>query len=191
MISLKGDRNDNVEDSDRDVVEHYLTEKPIETESCIPVALRNMLENRYLPAMTFPSRKKLLEHLSILWSNDPINDKLASAAAHGLNHLIVYYLIRGADIRTKLNRPLRSAAGGGHTDTVRLILDQKVDVHAERDAALRWAAGDGHIDTVKFLLGRKADIHADHEDALMWSARNGQTEVVRFLLDQKANIQSI
>lgn len=167
---------------DRDVVERYLTEYPKETENCIHIALRQILDISH-----FFSKDELLKYLTPLWQNGDITDKLFTVANRGLVYLIPYFLNQGADIHAGNDQALRDASWNGHTETVKILLDRKADIHAGNDQALRNAAINGHTDVVKLLLDRKADIHTDHDYALRVAAMYGHTETVQLLLSRNAN----
>jgi hypothetical protein len=165
---------------DKDVIEQLPTNFSEETEQCIPIALRNVLEVGYLPPVPFFSSRKLAKYLSLLWNNRHLDNKLLNAASDGLVYLVAYFLDRGTDIHAN-DWPLIFAVSGGHTDTVKLLLDRKADIHVDRDSPLMSAIGAGHIETVKLLLDRKADIHVDDDYALKDAIELGYTEIANLL----------
>ena len=52
---------------DVNAVERLLAEYPVETEQCIPIALRSILETKDLPPVPFFNSRQLLDHLDVLW----------------------------------------------------------------------------------------------------------------------------
>jgi hypothetical protein len=166
---------------DRDIVEQLLTDFPVETEQCIPTALRGALEVDYLPTVPFFSSRELLKYLSLLWGRGTVNNKLIDAAMCGLIYLVAYYLDRGADIHSENDQALRSAVYYNYIKTIKLLLDRKADIHALNDSALRWAAAHGQTEVVELLLDRKADLHAEGDYALKWAAAYDHPETVKLL----------
>lgn len=176
---------------DRDLVEKLLDIFPLETEHCIPSALRQILSVRNY-TIPFFSKNKLVLYLRVLWHNfPPPNGGMAAASEWGLTHIIPYLLDRSTNINPinfDSGYPLRWAANYGHTETVSMLLDCKADIHARNDDALVWATRQGHCETITLLLDRKADIHVKRDLPLCAAAGQGHIETVILLLDRKADI---
>ena len=50
----------------RNIVERFLEEYPNETQQCIPIALRIILETPELPTVPFFTSRELIDHLNVL-----------------------------------------------------------------------------------------------------------------------------
>jgi hypothetical protein len=61
---------------DANIIEQLLTDFPEETEQCIPIALRQILESDKLPPVPFFSAEKLREYLAILWRHPIITTNI-------------------------------------------------------------------------------------------------------------------
>ena len=175
--------------NDANAIERWLDEYP-EAEACIPIALRSVLETSDLPPVPFFSTSKLLEYLTILWKNAPINNKLVEAASDGLTHLVAYLLGRGANIHAFSDDALNFAVRENHTETVKLLLNRGANVSVNNDYALIHAAQHCHFNIVKLLLDARANIHARGDRALIDAAWKSHNETVKLLLDRGANIHA-
>ena len=171
--------------NDANAIERWIGEYP-EVDTCIPIALRSVLETSDLPPVPFFSTSKLLQHLRIMWKNAPINNKLIEAVTDGFIYLVVYFLNNGADIHAFNNQALNSAVNENHIDIIKLLLDRGVKILASTNW-LTIPIQNGRPDIVRLLLDRGANIHVNNDNTLRFAAMHGYTDMVKLLLDRKAD----
>jgi hypothetical protein len=112
--------------NDPDTIEHYLTIDPLTTEKCLPIALRDVL-NEYaipagLPPMTIPDVIMLLRYLFNIWSPYyTVNMKLDDAVCGNLIYLVPYLLTHGADIELLSPYSVGQAIEHGNLDIIKLL----------------------------------------------------------------------
>jgi ankyrin repeat protein len=112
---------------------------------------------------------------------DAVNVCLPGAAASGDIGLVIYLLLRGADINYQ-----QFAKTASPRD-----VDNPWGEKKRGQTALIAAARYGHVEMVQFLLSRGADVHCqvgfswDGPTALIMAIRHGHEQVVRALLEHQ------
>jgi hypothetical protein len=155
---------------DPDAVEGLLAQDP-DTESCIPIALRTMLETDELPPVPYFSAEQLLKYLNLLWAstlvratsttvpsyrryitvhNTELDMKFNNAIIENLIYLVAYYLRSGASVHTCYNRPLNMAVRFGHNDMVRFLIAHNANPKMIATEFLK-AAKREYPETIKLL----------------------------------------
>ena len=182
---------------DIDSVERLLQEYSEDTEYCMPIALRDVLNTEYLPRMTIPSSGELLKYLNVLWmQNKTLEERLVTSTWGDLIYLVPYYLIRGADINYRNNEALFDAIVKGYSDMVKLLLTPthgptaNVNARGRGGYPIVTATRYYNADIIKMLLDAKADPSINNSAALSEAIDHYTPKVIKMLIEHKADVNA-